>query len=65
LSDGPYGHGWDIARGVWLLPTSTLSQPAGYVLDGYGGVHPVGGAPVASPTPYWPGQDVARGIWGA
>ena len=65
FTDGTYWQGWDIARGVWLLPTSTLTHPAGYVLDGYGGVHPVGGAPVVSPTPYWQGQDVARGIWGA
>ena len=65
FTDGPYWQGWDIARAVWLLPTSTLSRPAGYVLDGYGGVHPVGGAPAVSPTPYWQGQDVARDIWGA
>jgi len=65
FTDGTYWQGWDIARGVWLLPSPTLGKPEGYVLDGYGGVHPVGGAPAVSPTPYWPGQDVARGIWGA
>jgi hypothetical protein len=62
---GPSWPGWDIARAVWLLPTSTLSQPAGYLVDGYGGVHPLGWAPPVSPTPYWHGSDLARGLWGA
>jgi spore germination protein YaaH len=65
FTGAPYWQGWDIARGIWLLPTSTLAQPAGYLLDGYGGLHPLGTAPVVSPTPYWRGSDVARSIWGA
>ena len=35
---------------------------SGYTLDGYGGVHPFGGAPPVGPTAYWPGWDIARDI---
>jgi spore germination protein YaaH len=61
----PYWPRWDIARSIWLLPSSTLAAPQGYVLDGYGGVHPIGGAPTILSGPYWHGQDVARNLWGA
>jgi hypothetical protein len=37
-----------------------LAEPSGYVLDGFGGLSPFGGAPAAHPTAYWGGQDVAR-----
>src|ERR1035437_2364939 len=37
-------------------PTTT------YVLDGWGGLHPFGGAPAVSGTAYWQGWDIARGI---
>jgi hypothetical protein len=57
-----YWPGWDIARGLWLLPGSAS---AGYTLDGWGGLHPFGGAPALTSTSYWPGRDVARGVWGA
>src|ERR1035437_405360 len=33
-----------------------------YVLDGWGGLHPFGGAPAVSGTAYWQGWDIARGI---
>ena len=54
---------WDIARGLVLLPNGT----GGYVLDGYGGVHPfaVGSNPMPAGTsggPYWNGWDIARGL---
>jgi GH25 family lysozyme M1 (1,4-beta-N-acetylmuramidase) len=40
-SDGaPNWGGWDIARGVQLR-----ADGGGYVLDGWGGIHPFGGAP--------------------
>jgi len=42
-----------------LIPGQGAS---GYVLDGYGGVHPFGGAPAATNGPYWPGWDIARAI---
>jgi hypothetical protein len=32
----------------------------GWVLDRWGGINPVGGAPAATGGPYWKGQDVAR-----
>ena len=34
----------------------------GWVLDGYGGVHPFGGAPAVTATGAWPGVDIARRI---
>src|SRR5690242_5981526 len=60
---GPYWPGWSIAGSVALLPSGT----GGYVLDGYGGLHPfaVGPGPAPPPAeggPYWPGWDIARGI---
>ncbi len=41
-----------------------ISSPADnrnhlYVLDGWGGVHPVGGAPALRTTAYWPTRDIA------
>ena len=59
-----YWRGWDIARAIWMLPSATVAQPAGYTLDGYGGIHPFGGAPVLSNYAYWPGQDIARNLAG-
>jgi hypothetical protein len=60
---GPYWNGWNIARGVALLPNGT----GGYVLDGYGGLHPFGVGnnpkpPAATGGPYWNGWDIARGV---
>jgi hypothetical protein len=57
-----YWRGWDIARGLWLLPGSA---GAGYTLDGWGGLHPFGGAPPIASSPYWSGHDIARNLWGA
>jgi len=59
---GAYWAGWDIARGIWLLPGSAT---AGYTLDGWGGLHPFGGAPILVNTAYWPYWDIAKMIWGA
>jgi uncharacterized protein YvpB len=53
-----YWKGWDIARAIVMLPGSD----EGYVLDGWGGIHPVNGAPAVSGNPYWYGQDIARGL---
>ena len=33
-----------------------------YKMDGFGGVHPAGGAPSFSGGPYWPGWDVAKDL---
>jgi hypothetical protein len=59
------GKGWDIARGIWLLPSSTLAAPAGYVLDGYGGLHGLGSVPGIARYSYWPNRDIAIGVFGA
>jgi hypothetical protein len=53
----PY-FGYDIARDHDLLPKS--NGTAGYTLDGYGALHPFGGAPPIVEGPYWPGWDIAR-----
>nr|MDQ6884288.1 hypothetical protein [Candidatus Dormibacteraeota bacterium] len=48
--------------GITLLPGRTRANPGGYVLDGWGGVHPFGSAPAVSGTAFWPNWDIARGI---
>ncbi len=50
----------DIARDVVLLPDSTALNAKGYVLDGWGGLHPFGGAPAVFDYPYFPGRDLAK-----
>ena len=57
--------GWDIARGVAVLPDGS----GGYVVDGLGGLHPFGlgsGPSAVPPIPvraaYWPHWDIARGV---
>jgi hypothetical protein len=59
----PYWRGWDIARGVALMPSSD----SGYVLDGFGALHPFSLAntqkpPLTHGAPYWPGWAIARGV---
>ncbi|HEY4869851.1 MAG TPA: PQQ-binding-like beta-propeller repeat protein, partial [Candidatus Dormibacteraeota bacterium] len=39
-----------------------VGGPAGYTLDGWGGIHPFNGAPAVNDGPTWPGWDIARGI---
>ncbi|HZR14769.1 MAG TPA: peptidoglycan recognition protein [Acidimicrobiia bacterium] len=55
LLPSAYFPGWQIVRAVKLLP----GGGGGYVLDGYGGLHPFGSAPVVYGS-YWPGWDIAR-----
>ena len=68
---GPYWKGWDIARGIALVPAdprNPASPPAGgFVLDGFGGLHyfttnPAVAPPTIAGAPYWNGWDIARGI---
>jgi spore germination protein YaaH len=59
-----YWHGWDIARAAWLEPSATSGAVTGYVLDGYGGLHPIGGAPAITRYTYWHGWDIAIGLAG-
>jgi glucose/arabinose dehydrogenase len=59
----PYWSGWDIARDVVVLPSGN----GGFVLDGFGGLHPFGRRGHAAPAmpgglPYWDGFDIARGV---
>ncbi len=50
----PYWPNWDIARGIAIAPDGNT----GFVLDGFGGVHPFGGAPA---SPSWNGVSVEHG----
>jgi hypothetical protein len=49
---------WNIVSSVALEPSGL----GGYILDGYGGVHPFGDAPAVQVTGYWPGWVIAEGI---
>jgi spore germination protein YaaH len=65
ISGGGYWPGWDIARDVALVPGN--GSHSGYVVDGFGGVHPFHPAdgnamPAPIQSPYW-GWDIARKIW--
>ncbi|CAN5600943.1 hypothetical protein BH20ACT2_BH20ACT2_21850 [soil metagenome] len=54
-----------LAISLALSPAVAQAPPApsrGYVLDGWGGVHPYGGAPRLATSSYWPGWDIARGL---
>ena len=61
--DAPYWPGWNIARGVALMP----DHSGGYVLDGFGGLHPFAIGSGTAPPPvqggaYWNGWDIAKGV---
>ncbi len=59
LATSAYWQGWDIARGLAMLPTGT----GGLVLDGWGGLHAVGsGVSQPAPSGYWTNWDIARSI---
>ncbi|HEX3604883.1 MAG TPA: glycosyl hydrolase family 18 protein [Candidatus Dormibacteraeota bacterium] len=49
---------WSIVRGLAMAP----GGQGGWVLDGYGGLHPFGSAAALGATAYWGGWDIARGI---
>jgi hypothetical protein len=63
-----YWPGWDIARGATgAYDTSSSPLPGGYVVDGWGGIHPYGQAGLGAPAvplgmSYWSGWDIVRGI---
>jgi len=54
-----YWSGWDIARSITLT-----SAAGGYILDGFGGLHPFGTATVlTTPAPaYTGGWDKAKAV---
>ena len=66
ISGGSYWPGWDIARDVVL--TVGNGNHSGYLLDGWGGIHPfhstadASAMPTAIATPYF-GWDIARTLW--
>ncbi|HLY50896.1 MAG TPA: DUF1906 domain-containing protein, partial [Solirubrobacteraceae bacterium] len=51
------GGGSALHSAVVLIPGGS---GAGYSLDGFGGVHPFGGAPAVRASASWPGWDIAR-----
>jgi|GEM_PF-4160256 delta-60 repeat domain len=56
-----YWPGWDIVRGVAVVPGN-----GGLTVDAYGGLHGFkfgdGSAPTTSGAPYWSGWDIVRGV---
>jgi hypothetical protein len=66
-----YWQGWDLARDFVLLSSSDTAATSGYLLDGFGGAHPIAAnqplppaITVAAEINYWPGYDVAKVIVG-
>jgi hypothetical protein len=53
-----YWPNWDIATKITVIP----GTDEGYVMDGFGGLHPFNGAPYYAPTGYWPGWTIARDV---
>jgi hypothetical protein len=66
LTGGGYWPGWQIVSDIVLVPGN--GNHSGYILDGYGGVHPFhptadgSSMPAAIETPRW-GFDIARSLW--
>jgi hypothetical protein len=58
IANTSYWPSWDIIRGLAIAP----GGQGGYLLDGWGGLHPFGSAPPVSSGSYWPGWDIARGV---
>ncbi|HEY0408682.1 MAG TPA: hypothetical protein VGE42_00285, partial [Candidatus Dormibacteraeota bacterium] len=56
LATTTYWRGWDIARGLAVLP----GGGGGYVVDGWGGFHPIGTAPPVDTPDYTAGRDLIR-----
>lgn len=65
---GPSWPGWDIARDFELVyDYSKGSAAAGFVLNGWGSIHPIASDFALIPQnidqgPYWPGWDIARDL---
>ena len=57
ISTTGYWPGQDVTRGIALN-----GDGSGYVVDDWGGLHPVNGAKNVAAGGYWPGQDVVRGV---
>jgi spore germination protein YaaH len=68
MAEYGYWGGFNIARDIWLAPGSSATSANGYVLDGFGGLHPFWSAKAAAPPlmavyGYWSGRDIARQIF--
>ena len=59
-TDRPYFTNFDIARAIRLAPSTTGSNPRGWILDGWGGIHEVNDSPLLAPFAYFAGQDIAK-----
>jgi hypothetical protein len=62
-----YWSGWQIATSIVMDPCDSTGQYSGWVMDGFGGLHPfaAGGTPMpAIPdiTGYWPGWAIANDV---
>lgn len=44
------------------LPAPPECRTSGYLVDGYGGVHPLGNAPALGSRGYWPGWNIVRDL---
>ena len=66
IAGGGYWPGWDIVHDVVLIPGD--GNHSGYLLDGYGGLHPFhpttdsSSLPATVQAPYF-GWDIGRSIW--
>lgn len=58
-SDTPYWNGMDVAREIHIID---WVKPRGYIMDLYGAMHPLNGAPALKGTPYFRGLPDARPI---
>ena len=63
LNSTSYWPGWNIARSARAWPGATAPQ-SGFVLDGWGGLHPYGAAGLTETSDpashYWSGWDIVR-----
>jgi hypothetical protein len=60
-----YWPGWQIATSIAMDPCDTTEQYSGWVMDGFGGLHPFAAAGTPMPavpdiTGYWPGWTIAN-----
>jgi hypothetical protein len=67
VSATAYWPGWKIATSIAMDPCDNTGQYSGWVMDGFGGLHPfaAGGTPmpaVPDITGYWPGWTIANDV---
>src|ERR1019366_4606237 len=62
-----YWSGWQIAKSIVMDPCDSPGQYSGWVMDGFGGLHPFAAAGTPMPavpdiTGYWPGWAIANDV---